>query len=108
MLRDRQPDQKPRLADTAQPRRVVESDIDALRLQIGAFVHRQAVPGAPFAAVSAALTDVSPTVTPLSIESRGIWRSLEGAYWTNGTGEVINSRAAPSAGWHPLAVRSQP
>jgi hypothetical protein len=51
---------------------------------------------------------VCPTVTPLSIESRGIWRGLESTYWTNGTGEVINSRAAPSAAWHPLTVRSLP
>ena len=78
--------------------------MSAMRQQLDAFRRRQPSPLNPAPILSDALCGVSPTAYPLASEARDQWRGLTDNYWTNGIGEVINARSAPSPAWHQLEL----
>jgi hypothetical protein len=96
--------QEQRMEELAQQVRQFEAKMEAMRDQVSAFERHQNAQAAQVEGFSQALRGVTPTIDPFTAEAREVWTGPKTNYWTNGTGNVVNSTAAPAAGWHPLQV----
>jgi hypothetical protein len=78
-----------------------EVEMQAMRNQVNAFERQQARQADQVRSFGYALTGLTPTTDPLG-NPRDVWAGPKNGYWTNGTGQVINSDLSPGAGWQPM------
>lgn len=81
-----------------------EAGMRAMQNQVNSFERGQARQAAQVESVGNILTGITPTVDPYG-NPRNVWTGAKNGYWTNGTGQVINSDISPGPGWQPLQVR---
>lgn len=81
-----------------------EVKMQAMQSQVNSFERGQAKQAAQVENVGNILTGITPTIDPYG-NPRNVWTGTKNGYWTNGTGQVINSDLPPGAGWQPLQVR---
>lgn len=96
--------QNQRMQELAGQVRQFEQKMQAMRSQVDAFRRRQDAQAAQVEGFTQALRGVTPTLDPLTGESREVWTGQQDGYWANGLGQVANSSSSPGAGWHPLHV----
>jgi hypothetical protein len=96
--------QQNRLAQLAQQQQQFEAQMQAMRNQVTAFENRQASEQAQFQNFDNVLNGVTPTIDPLTGQSKNVWTGPASNYWTNGVGDVVNANGSPGAGWHQLQV----
>ncbi len=106
-LQYQQARQQNRMAQLAQQIQQFDAQMQAMRSQVSAFESHQNAEVGQFQSFDNAINGVTPTVDPLTGESRNVWTGPQSGYWTNGVGDVVNSATAPSGGgWHQLQVTS--
>ena len=104
-LQYQQARQQQRMAQLAQQVQQFEAQMQAMRNQVSAFENQQAAQAAQEQSFDNALVGVTPTVDPLTGQSRDVWSGPQSGYWTDGMGNVVNSASAPPGGaWHQLQV----
>ena len=94
--------QQQRLAALGQQVQQFEGQMRAMQQQVSAFERHQAAQAAQVESFTNVLNGVTPTVDPLSGESRKVWTGPAAHYWVNGLGDVVNSNTQPSASWHEI------
>lgn len=106
-LQYQQARQQNRLQQLAQQVQQFEAQMQAMRDQVSAFENRMSAQASQVQSFDNALVGVTPTVDPLTGESRNIWTGSQSGYWADGAGNVVNSATAPAGGgWHQLQVTS--
>jgi hypothetical protein len=104
-LQYQQARQQNRMAQLAQQVQQFEAQMQAMRNQVSAFESHQAAEQSQFQSFDNALVGVTPTIDPLTGQSRDVWTGSQSGYWADGMGNVVNSATAPSGGgWHQLQV----
>jgi hypothetical protein len=83
-----------------------ESQMAAMRTQVDSFRRHQDAQASQVEGFTQALRGVTPTLDPMTGETREVWTGPNAGYWTNSTGGVVNSNSAPGPGWHALEVTS--
>jgi hypothetical protein len=83
-----------------------ESQMAAMRSQVDSFRQHQAAQSAQVEGFTQALRGVTPTLDPMTGETREVWTGPASSYWSNSAGGVVNSNSSPGAGWHQLQVTS--
>jgi len=83
-----------------------ESQMAAMRSQVDAFRRHQDAQAAQVTGFTQALRGVTPTLDPMTGETREVWTGPNANYWSNSTGGVVNSNSAPGPGWRQLQVTS--
>lgn len=78
-----------------------EMKMQAMRNQVSSFERQQSRQADQVAGWGNTLTGITPTIDPLG-NPRDVWTGPKNGYWTNGTGQVVNSDISPGAGWQPL------
>jgi hypothetical protein len=78
-----------------------ETRMQNMQNQVSLFERGQARQAAQVESFGNTLTGITPTVDPFG-NTRNVWTGPKNGYWTNGTGQVINSDLSPGAGWQPL------
>ena len=81
-----------------------EAKMQAMRSQVSAFERHQQAQASQVEGFTQALRGVTPTMDPLTGESREVWSGSKQNYWANGLGGVANATNSPGAGWHQLTV----
>jgi hypothetical protein len=81
-----------------------EAKMQAMRSQVSAFERRQQAQASQVEGFTQALRGVTPTLDPLTGESREVWTGSKQNYWANGQGGVANATNSPGAGWYQLTV----
>jgi hypothetical protein len=94
--------QQQRRAALAQQVQQFEAKMQGMRNQVNAFERHQAAQAAQVESWGNTLTGLTPTVDPLSNETRLVWTGPNNGYWINGQGTVVNSNVSPGAGFHEL------
>ena len=94
--------QQQRRAALAQQVQQFEAKMQGMRNQVNAFEHHQAAQAAQVESWGNTLTGLTPTVDPLSNETRLVRTGPNNGYWINGQGTVVNSNVSPGAGFHEL------
>jgi hypothetical protein len=79
-----------------------EGKMQAMRNQVGAFQRQQAAQARQVEGFTNILNGITPTIDPLSGETRNVWTGPKSGYWINGQGTVVNSNLSPGAGFRPL------
>jgi hypothetical protein len=79
-----------------------EAQMRAMQQQVSAFERHQAAQPAQVESFTHVLNGITPTVDPLTGESRIVWTGPAQHYWANGLGDVVNSNTQPSASWHEI------
>jgi hypothetical protein len=105
-LQYQQARQQNRMAQLAQQVQQFESQMQAMRNQVNSFESQQAAQAAQVQGFDNALVGVTPTIDPMTGESRDVWTGPASGYWTDGNGDVVNANGAPGAGWQQLQVTS--
>ncbi len=106
-LQYQQARQQNRMAQLAQQVQQFDAQMQAMRSQVSAFERHENAEQAQFQGFDNAINGVTPTVDPMTGESRNVWTGPQSGYWTNGVGDVVNSATAPAGGgWHQLQVTS--
>jgi hypothetical protein len=96
--------QRGRLADLARQVQQFDAQMAAMRSQVASFERRQAAQANQVEGFTQALRGVTPTLDPMTGESREVWSGPNSGYWTNGSGAVVNASGSPGGGWRPLQV----
>jgi hypothetical protein len=96
--------QRKRLDELGAQVKQFEQQMQAMRNQVTAFRQRQNAQAAQVEGFTQALRGVTPTLDPLTGESREVWTGAHDGYWANGAGQVVNSNSSPGPGWHQLQV----
>ena len=94
--------QKQRMAELGQQVQQFEAKMQGMRNQVNAFERRQAAQAAQVESWGNTLTGLTPTVDPLSNETRLVWIGPNNNYWINGQGTVVNSNLSPGPSFHQL------
>jgi hypothetical protein len=94
--------QRQRMAELGQQVQQFEAKMQGMRNQVNAFERHQAAQAAQAESWGNTLTGLTPTVDPLSNETRLVWTGPNNGYWINGQGTVVNSNVSPGAGFHEL------
>ncbi len=94
--------QRQRRAALTQQVRQFEASMQAMRNQVSAFARQQNAQARQVESFTNILTGITPTIDPLSGETRNVWTGPKSGYWVNGQGTVVNSNLSPGAGFHPL------
>ena len=94
--------QRQRMAELGQQVQQFEAKMQGMRNQVNAFERHQAAQAAQVESWGNALTGLTPTVDPLSNETRLVWTGPNNGYWINAQGTVVNSNVSPGAGFHEL------
>jgi hypothetical protein len=94
--------QQQRRAALAQQVQQFEAKMQGMRNQVNAFERHQAAQATQVESWGNTLTGLTPTVDPLSNETRLVWIGPNNGYWVNGHGTVVNSNVSPGAGFHEL------
>jgi len=81
-----------------------EMKMQNMKSQVGAFQRRQVRQSDQVSSVGNVLTGITPTIDPLG-NPRDVWTGSKSGYWTNGSGQVVNSDLSPGAGWREMRVR---
>ena len=81
-----------------------EMKMQSMKSQVNAFERQQARQADQVTSFGNILTGITPTIDPLG-NPRDVWTGTKSRYWTNGTGQVINSDDPPSAGWQEMHPR---
>lgn len=81
-----------------------EMKMQSMKNQVNDFERQQARQAAQVESVGNILTGITPTIDPLG-NPRDVWTGPNSGYWTNGTGQVINSDLSPGAGWQQMHPR---
>jgi hypothetical protein len=106
-LQYQQARQQNRLQQLAQKVQQFESQMQAMRDQVNSFENKMSAQASQVQGFDNALVGVTPTVDPLTGESREVWTGSQSGYWADGMGNVVNSATAPAGGgWHQLQVTS--
>jgi len=103
-LQYQQARQRGRMADLARQVQQFDAQMAAMRNQVASFERHQAAQSSQVEGFTQALRGVTPTLDPMTGESREVWTGPNGAYWTNSTGAVVNASGSPGTGWHQLQV----
>jgi hypothetical protein len=98
--------QQRRMQELAAQVQQFDAQMQAMRSQVDSFRRRQDAQAAQVTSFTQALRGVTPTLDPLTGESREVWTGAQANYWSNGNGGVANSALSPGAGWHQLQVTS--
>jgi hypothetical protein len=101
-LQYQQARQQQRMAALARQVQQFQQKMQAMQDQVNAFERHQQAQSAQVDSFSQALRGVTPTLDPITGESREVWTGPHNNYYTNGLGEVVNSNTAPSASWRQL------
>jgi hypothetical protein len=97
--------QRQRMADLGRQVAAFQSRMQGMQEQVNAFERGQQARQTQFEGFDNAINGVTPTVDPLSGETRDVWTGPNNGYWVNGTGTIVNSNLSPGAGFrqlHPL------
>jgi len=78
-----------------------EMKMQSMKNQVNAFERQQARQASQVTSFGNILTGITPTLDPLG-NPRDVWTGPKSGYWTNGTGQVINSDVSPGAGWQAM------
>jgi hypothetical protein len=106
-LQYQQARQQNRLQQLAQQVQQFESRMQAMRNQVTAFENKMSAQASQVQSFDNALVGVTPTVDPLTGESRNVWTGSQSGYWADGMGNVVNSATAPAGGgWHQIQITS--
>lgn len=97
--------QQGRIRDLEAQVQQFEARMQAMQRQVNAFEQHQAAQAAQVESFTNVLNGITPTTDPLTGERREVWTGPSSNYWVNGVGEVVNSNAAPAAGWRQLQVQ---
>jgi len=81
-----------------------EMKMQSMKNQVSAFERQQARQAAQVTSFGNILTGITPTVDPLG-NPRDVWTGPKSGYWTNGSGQVINSDLSPGPGWQQMHVQ---
>jgi hypothetical protein len=104
-LQYQQARQQQRMAQLAQQVQQFDAQMQAMRNQVSAFENQQAAQASQVQSFDNALVGVTPTYDPLTGQSQTVWTGSQSGYWTDGSGNVVNSAIAPpGGGWHQLTV----
>jgi len=96
--------QQGRLRQLSQQVAEFEMKMQSMKSQVSAFERQQARQAAQVESFGNILTGITPTIDPLG-DPRDVWTGPKSGYWTNGTGQVINSDTSPGAGWQQMHPR---
>lgn len=99
--------QQQRMQELAAQVRQFDQQMQAMRDQVSAFRRHQQAQADQVTSFTQALRGVTPTLDPLTGESREVWTGPHEGYWSNGVGGVANTNTSPGPGWHQLQVTSQ-
>lgn len=101
-LQYQQARQQQRRAALAQQVQQFEAQMRAMQNQVNDFERHQQAQSAQVEGFTQALRGVTPTIDPLTGHAKEVWTGPKSGYWTNGSGDVVNSNQAPSPSWHQL------
>jgi hypothetical protein len=93
--------QQQRMRELSQQVAQFEMKMQAMRNQVSSFERQQSRQADQVASWGKTLTGLTPTIDPLG-NPRDVWTGPKNGYWTNGTGQVVNSDISPGAGWQPM------
>ena len=96
--------QQGRLRQLSQQVAEFEMKMQSMKSQVSAFERQQSRQAAQVESFGNILTGITPTIDPLG-NPHDVWTGPKSGYWTNGTGQVINSDTSPGAGWQQLRPR---
>lgn len=96
--------QQGRLRQLSQQVAEFEMKMQSMKNQVSSFERQQSRQAAQVESFGNILTGITPTTDPLG-NPRDVWTGPKNGYWTNGTGQVINSDTSPGAGWQQLHPR---
>ena len=94
--------QAQRVRDLGQQVQQFEAQMRAMQQQVNAFEQRQNAQATQVQGFLNVLNGVTPTVDPLTGQSREVWTGTKTRYWANGQGDVVNSDDAPSSSFHEV------
>ncbi len=78
-----------------------EMKMQSMKNQVNAFERQQSRQASQVTSFGNILTGITPTLDPLG-KPRDVWTGPKSGYWTNSTGQVINSDVSPGAGWQAM------
>lgn len=98
--------QQGRIRELQQQVQQFEAKMRAMQDQVNSFEAHQAQQANQVDGFLDALNGVTPTVDPLTGESRKVWTGTQSNYWVNGAGQVVNSNSNPdpNQSWRQLQV----
>lgn len=94
--------QRQRMAELGRQVQEFEARMQSMRNQVKAFQTRQNAQAKQVESFTNALNGLTPTIDPLSGETRKVWTGPGSGYWKNGVGTIVNSNTSPGPGFHPL------
>ena len=99
--------QQQRMQQLQQQVQQFEAKMQALRNQVNSFEAHQAQERKQFESFDDALNGVTPTIDPVTGETRKVWTGTQSNYWVNGLGQVVNSNSnpAPNQNWRQLQIQ---
>lgn len=99
--------QQQRMQQLQQQVQQFEAKMQAMRDQVNSFEAHQAQERTQFENFDDALNGVTPTIDPITGETRKVWTGTQSNYWTNGLGQVVNSNSNPNPNqnWVQMAIK---